>query len=288
MITVFSSRITRLKILAGGIAAAAVAAASFAGLQGTAVARAADAAATRPLNPKPTIVLVHGAWADSSGWSGVISRLDHDGYTVLADPNPLRGLASDAAYLSAFIKARTTGPVILVGHSYGGAVITDAALHDPTVKALVYIDAFAPAKGQSCLSLIASVPGPNPSTLFTEVKYPGAPAGDADLYLKTPVFVNDFADGVPKGTAAIMAAEQRPVTLSALTQPGATPAFSKLPSWYVLGTEDKIIPPALELKMAKQAHARITRVAAGHLSMVTKPGVVTNVILAAVSYYRHR
>jgi pimeloyl-ACP methyl ester carboxylesterase len=242
----------------------------------------AGAADASPSAAKPTIVLVHGAWADSSSWSKVIALLQRDGYMVLADPNPLRGLSSDAAYLSAFIKGRTTGPVILVGHSYGGAVITDAALNDPTVKALVYVDAFAPAKGQSCLGLSASVPGgPNPSALFDEVTYPGAPAGDVDLYLKTPVFISAFANGVPAATAAVMAAEQRPVTLSALSQPGSTPAFTKIPSWYVLGTEDNIILPSLQLSMAERAHSRITRVAAGHLSLLTRPGVVVSVILAA-------
>jgi pimeloyl-ACP methyl ester carboxylesterase len=241
-----------------------------------------SAADASPSAAKPTIVLVHGAWADSSSWSKVIALLQRDGYMVLADPNPLRGLSSDAAYLSAFIKGRTTGPVILVGHSYGGAVITDAALNDPTVKALVYVDAFAPAKGQSCLGLSASVPGgPNPSALFDEVTYPGAPAGDVDLYLKTPVFISAFANGVPAATAAVMAAEQRPVTLSALSQPGSTPAFTKIPSWYVLGTEDNIILPSLQLSMAERAHSRITRVAAGHLSLLTRPGVVVSVILAA-------
>jgi len=242
----------------------------------------AGAADASPSAAKPTIVLVHGAWADSSSWSKVIALLQRDGYMVLADPNPLRGLSSDAAYLSAFIKGRTTGPVILVGHSYGGAVITDAALNDPTVKALVYVDAFAPAKGQSCLGLSASVPGgPNPSALFDEVTYPGAPAGDVDLYLKTPVFISAFANGVAAATAAVMAAEQRPVTLSALSQPGSTPAFTKIPSWYVLGTEDNIILPSLQLSMAERAHSRITRVAAGHLSLLTRPGVVVSVILAA-------
>ena len=242
----------------------------------------AGAADASPSAAKPTIVLVHGAWADSSSWSKVIALLQRDGYMVLADPNPLRGLSSDAAYLSAFIKGRTTGPVILVGHSYGGAVITDAALNDPTVKALVYVDAFEPAKGQSCLGLSASVPGgPNPSALFDEVTYPGAPAGDVDLYLKTPVFISAFANGVAAATAAVMAAEQRPVTLSALSQPGSTPAFTKIPSWYVLGTEDNIILPSLQLSMAERAHSRITRVAAGHLSLLTRPGVVVSVILAA-------
>jgi pimeloyl-ACP methyl ester carboxylesterase len=191
----------------------------------------------RPAAAKPTIVLVHGAWADSSSWSGVISRLQRDGYPVLADPNPLRGLASDAAYLSAFIQQRTTGPVVLVGHSYGGAVITDAATADPTVKALVYVDAFAPAQGESVLGLQSTVPGgPDPGSLFDTVVYPGAPAGDADLYLKTPVVLQDFASGLPAAQAEEIAVTQRPVTLSALTAPSSAPAWETIRSWYVLGT----------------------------------------------------
>jgi pimeloyl-ACP methyl ester carboxylesterase len=245
------------------------------------------ALAGRPAAPKPTIVLVHGAWADSSSWSGVISRLQADGYPVLAEPNPLRGLASDAAYLSAFIKQRTTGPVVLVGHSYGGAVITDAATADPTVKALVYVDAFAPAQGESVLGLQSTVPGgPDPDSLFDTVVYPGAPAGDADLYLKTPVVLQDFAAGLPAGQAEGIAATQRPVTLAALTAPSSAPAWKTIRSWYVLGTQDQIIAPSLQLMMAQRAHSDITRVAAGHLSLITAPGVVTSVILAAASTVR--
>jgi pimeloyl-ACP methyl ester carboxylesterase len=240
------------------------------------------ASASRAVAPKPTIVLVHGAWADSSSWSGVISRLQRDGYTVLAEPNPLRGLATDAAYLSAFIQQRTTGPVVLVGHSYGGAVITDAATGDPTVKALVYVDAFAPDQGESVLGLQSTVPGaPDPNSLFDTVAYPGAPAGDADLYLKTPVVLQDFAAGLPAARAEEIAATQRPVTLSALAAPSSAPAWKTIPSWYVLGTQDKIIAPSLQLMMAERAHSHITRVATGHLSLITAPGVVTSVILAA-------
>jgi pimeloyl-ACP methyl ester carboxylesterase len=267
----------RLLLLAV-LAAITVLLASAAGHPSASAATARSAVAA----PKPTIVLVHGAWADSSSWSAVIHQLERDGYPVLAEPNPLRGLASDAAYLSAFIQQRTSGPVVLVGHSYGGAVITDAATSDPTVKALVYVDAFAPDEGESVLGLQSSVPGaPDPTSEFDTVVYPGAPAGDADLYLKTPVVLNDFATGLPAAQAEEIAATQRPVTLSALTAPSSAPAWKTIPSWYVLGTQDKIIAPSLQLKMAQRAHSHITRVASGHLSLITNPGVVTSVILAA-------
>ncbi len=229
--------------------------------------------------PKPTIVLVHGAWADASSWAKVTSRLQHDGYTVLAPPNPLRGLSSDAAYLAAFIQQRTTGPVVLVGHSYGGAVITNAALSDPDVKALVYVDAFVPDQGESVLGLQGG--GGDPNALFDSVAYPGAPAGDVDLYIKTAVFPQAFAADLPAATAAQLAASQRAITLSALLEPSGVPAWKTLPSWYVLGTRDGILPPALQLTMAQRAHSRITRVPASHLSMLSQPGAVENVIVAA-------
>jgi pimeloyl-ACP methyl ester carboxylesterase len=274
-----TARFTRLRIIVAALLLASLG--LLAGVIQGAPAHATVSGALASA-PKPTIVLVHGAWADSSSWSKVIVILQHDGYSVLADPNPLRGLSSDAAYLSAFIKQRTTGPVILVGHSYGGAVITDAALSDPTVKALVYVDAFAPAQGESALGLQSTVPGaPNPSTLFDTVAYPGAPAGDADLYLKTAAVIGAFATGLPLASAEEIAVTQRPVTLSALTAKSGPPAWKKLPSWYVLGTQDKIIAPSLQLMMAKRAGSHITRVASGHLSLITHPGVVAQVIVAA-------
>ncbi|QMU73054.1 alpha/beta fold hydrolase [Streptacidiphilus sp. P02-A3a] len=232
---------------------------------------------------KPTIVLVHGAWADPSSWAQVTERLEGDGYTVLAEPNPLRGLSSDAAYLDAFLEQRVTGPVILVGHSYGGAVITDAAAADPDVKALVYIDAFAPAQGESVLGLVSSDGGANPSAMFDAVQYPGAPAGDADLYIKSALFPQTFANDLPARVGAELAATQEPVTLSALTQPSGKPAWLSLPSWFLVGTKDNVIPPALQLSMAKRAHGHITEVPASHLSMISHPAAVTHVIEEAAN-----
>jgi pimeloyl-ACP methyl ester carboxylesterase len=227
---------------------------------------------------KPTIVLVHGAWADPSSFAPVTRLLQKDGYTVLNEPNPLRGLSSDAAYLDAFIDQRTTGPVILVGHSYGGAVITNIH-HEPRVKALVYVDAFAPQKGQSVLALTASVPGaPDPSVIFDQVSIPGAPKGDVDIYFKSSLFPSVFANGLPAAQANQLAVSQSPVTSFALAQASGRPAFTTRPSWYVLGTQDNVIAPALELRMATAAHSRIVRVASGHLSMLTHPGLVTDVI----------
>jgi pimeloyl-ACP methyl ester carboxylesterase len=273
-----------LKFLHGSarhrVIAVALAAATALGSVG-AVTESASAATVGKV--KPTIVLVHGAWADASSWSPVAARLEKAGYPVYAPANPLRGLSSDAAYLTAFLKQRVKGPIILVGHSYGGAVITEAALHDPEVKALVYVDAFAPAKGENLLGILATTPGgaPDPSTLFDAVHYPGAPKGDVDLYFKTAIFPHAFGNGLPAATDAVLAAAQRPITLHALTEAAGTPAWKTLPSWYVLGTQDKVIAPSVQLMMAKRAHSHITDVASGHLSMLVHPALVESVILKA-------
>jgi pimeloyl-ACP methyl ester carboxylesterase len=232
-----------------------------------------------PSAPKPTIVLVHGAWADASSWTPVTRRLQHDGYTVLAAPNPLRGLGSDAAYLAAFLAQHTTGPVILVGHSYGGAVITDAATSDPGVKGLVYVDSFVPDQGDSVLSLQGG--GGDPTALFDVVSYPGAPAGDVDLYLKPALFPQLFAAGLSATTVAELAAAQLPITLAALSEPSGPPAWKTLPSWYVVGTGDNILPPALQLSMTRRAGSHITEVPGPHLSMLSNPDTVTHVIETA-------
>jgi pimeloyl-ACP methyl ester carboxylesterase len=230
---------------------------------------------------KPTIVLVHGAWADSSGWSKVIRGLQARGYEVLAPPTPLRGLRSDSRYLSAFLRDRTTGPVVLVGHSYGGAVITNAARSDDDVEALVYVNAFVPDRGDTVLGLQDPDHQLDPADLFDLMRYPGAPDGDFDLYLKQTVFPDAIANGIPAGKAAAMAAAQRPVTLKALTAASGAPAWKSLPSFYLLGTEDHIIPPSLQRSMAEHAGAAITEVSSGHLPMVTKASAVEALIVKA-------
>lgn len=233
---------------------------------------------------KPTVVLVNGAWANNASWSGVIERLQAEGYTVDAPPNPLQSLSGDAATIADFLKT-ITGPIVLVGHSYGGAVITNAARGNHNVKALVYVDAFAPAKGESALGLDSSKPGSalgaGPAKVFNFVPFPGAKKGDALLYVKPAVFEQAFANGLPAKEGAVLAATQGPAVYSALTAPSGRPAWKTIPNWYVLGTIDKAIPPAIQLFMARRMHAHITRVRAGHLSMVAAPGVVAKVITAA-------
>ena len=232
--------------------------------------------------PKPTIVLEHGAWANTASWDAVIQRLQGDGYTVYAPPNPLQGLPNDSAYLADFLHS-ISGPIILVGHSYGGAVITNAATGDSQVKALVYVDAFAPAQGQTLAQLLAAYPGscaragePDGGAV------PGCPAGVGDAYIKQSVFPSCMANGLPAAEAQALAATQAPIATIALTQPTGVPAWKTIPSWAVVGTADHAIPLALQLAMAENAHAHITEVDAPHLSMISDPGVVTSVILQAV------
>ena len=241
----------------------------------------ADAAAAAD-GPRPSIVLVHGAWADSGSWDAVTQRLQAHGYTVYALPNPLRGLAYDPAYLADFLHT-IAGPIVLVGHSYGGAVITNAATGDPQVKALVYVDAFAPAEGQTLGQLLAAYPGSCvvPANLKV-VPFPGAPSGVGDAYINQSVFPSCMANGLPATAARVLAVTQRPIATIALTQSSGVPAWKTIASWAVVGTADHAIPLSLQVAMANTAHAHITRVDAPHLSMVSDPGPVTNVILQAV------
>jgi pimeloyl-ACP methyl ester carboxylesterase len=237
---------------------------------------------------RPTIVLVHGAWADGSSWNAVTSKLQEDGYTVDVLANPLRGLSADAAYIASILNT-ISGPIVLVGHSYGGAVITNAALGNANIKALVYINAFVPDQGESLLQL-ASIPPPpgqaasclggDPTTVFNFVPYPGG-NGDVDLYIKPELFPPCFANDIPAKKAAVFAASQRPIAFSALAEPSGAPAWETIPSWYFVGTLDKVIPPYAQLFMAQRANASIMQVPASHLSMVSQPGKVTKLIESA-------
>ncbi len=235
---------------------------------------------------RPTIVLVHGAWADGSSWNGVTARLQADGYTVYAVPNTLRGLSADSAYVASFLNT-ITGPIILVGHSYGGAVITNAATGNPNVKGLVYIDAFVPDQGETLLGLASTPPPPgqagsclggDPTTVFNFVPYPGAQNGDVDLYIKPELFPSCFANDLPVRQARVLAASQRPITFSALLEPSGTPAWKTIRSWYLVGTLDKVIPPYAQLFMAQRANATIVQVAASHPSMISHPDAATDLI----------
>jgi len=247
------------------------------------IASAHEVAAAGTGGAKPVIVLEHGAWADGSSWDQVVRILQGDGYIVYVPPNPLRGVAADSAYLNDFLtqNANLAGkPVVLVGHSYGGFVITNAAVGDSEVKALVYVDAFLPKHGDTLKSLTTSGSclAADPTKVFDFVPYPGGPASDVDLYVKQSLFPGCFANGLPASEAAALAATQRPLAASALDEPSGAPAWATLPSWDVIGTGDHIIPEAAQLAMAQRAHAHITEINAPHLSMISSPDAVTGVI----------
>ena len=243
----------------------------------------AGTATARDSSPpeKPVIVLVHGAFAESASWEGVITRLERDGYTVVAAANPLRSVTRDAATVASIVKS-VKGPVVLVGHSYGGPVITEAANGSGNVKALVYVAGFAPDTGESSLTLSAKFPG---STLG-DALYPIAlPDGDEDLYIRADKFHAQFAADVPADQAAEMAATQRPVTLSALGEPSRVASWRGLPSYMIYGTADRNIPAAVMKFMAERAHARrtIEIPGASHALMVSHPDEVAALIEEAAA-----
>jgi pimeloyl-ACP methyl ester carboxylesterase len=235
--------------------------------------------------PKPTVVLVHGAWADGSSWSAVTSRLQHEGYTVDVEANPLRGVESDAQYLKDYL-AVISGPIVLVGHSYGGMVITAAATGNPNVKALVYVDAYIPEDGDTVESLTGAQPGselnPNTSVNIVPLHDLNGNLIGADVYVKPALFPAIFAAGIPARKAAELAADQRPLAASALSDVfSGVPAWTTIPSWDLIGTADKLLPPAEQVIMATRAHAHIVKINAPHLSMVADPQAVTNLITTA-------
>ncbi|BBH68067.1 alpha/beta hydrolase [Actinoplanes sp. OR16] len=225
---------------------------------------------------KPTVVLVHGAFADSSGWNAVVQRLRRDGYPVVSAANPLRGVASDAASVRALVDS-VSGPVVLVGHSYGGSVISQAATHDPDVKALVFIAAFAPETGETAAGLSGKFPG---STLGATLKEVPLPGGHTDLYIDPKLFPQQFAADVPAAEAKLYAIAQRPIDQAALTEPSSGPqAWHSIPSFTLISGADKNIPPAAQRFMAQRAHATVETVkGASHMVFVSHPAVTADFI----------
>jgi len=249
---------------------------------------AAAAATTQQDNAaKPTIVLVHGAFADASGWGGVITRLEERGYTVLAPANPLRGVATDSAYIASVL-ATITGPIVLAGHSYGGEVITNAATGNPNVKALVYIAAFAPDAGETAGGILAQFPGSMltpPNLILRPFPQPDGSTG-TDAYINPTVFREAFCADCSAATAAVMAATQRPAALATLSEPSGVPAWRTIPSWYLVASQHHAIPPAAERFMAARMHARTVQINSSHAAMVSHPGAVTDLILSAAQAVR--
>ena len=234
---------------------------------------------------KPTVVLVHGAWADASSWSGEITTLQTAGYDVRAIANPLQDLTTDSEYVADYLKT-IAGPVVLAGHSYGGAVITNAAAGLGNVKALVYVDASAPAPGETngSLSGAGSILSKRTSPqLFFTTSYPGAPAGASELYLKKNIFIRNFANDVPRAEAKRLWASQRGASTVAFGTPSQVAAWMTIPSWYFISTGDQIITATSELAMAKRAGSHITMFRGGsHLTLISHPNAVTRVIASAI------
>jgi pimeloyl-ACP methyl ester carboxylesterase len=229
---------------------------------------------------KPTVVLVHGAFADSSSWNGVIAQLHKDGYTVVAAPNELRSVKSDAAEVANLVASIKT-PVVLVGHSYGGSVISEAAEGQANVKALVYVSAFSPEAGETAAGLSGKFPG---STLGPTLAPPvPLSTGGNDLYIRQDKFPAQFAADVPANDAALMAAGQRPITDVALNEAETTPAWTHVPSWHIYGSADKNIPPKAMAFMAERAKSKKTVEIKGasHVVMVSHPKEVAQLIEAA-------
>jgi pimeloyl-ACP methyl ester carboxylesterase len=259
---------TRRNLLAGSAAVAAGAALG---------APAAQAHPESGGKQKPTVVLVHGAFADASGWHAVAARLIRDGFPVIAPANPLRGVTADAAYL-ARILATLGGPLVLVAHSYGGNVITNAATGNANVKALVYVAAFAPDQGESLQALQTMYPG----SKVDETALDFRPNGESvDAYLKKEVFHDVFAGDVPRATTDLMWAGQRPADVRALGEPSGVPAWKTIPSWYLVARDDNVFPAAAQRFVARRAGARTVEVGASHVAMISQPATTADLIKRA-------
>ncbi|MFB7457059.1 alpha/beta fold hydrolase [Streptomyces sp. NPDC056188] len=273
------TRPTRRSALLGVTAAA--------GLAVTALTLPATAGAEPRHQDRPTIVLEHGAFADASSWDGVEERLRRAGYPVVAAANPLRGPATDAAYLRSVVD-HIDGPVVLVGHSYGGTVISQAAAGlEGKVKALVYIAAFLPDTGESSLGLTGKFPGSTLGQVVATVNYtlPDGSQG-ADVYIKPDKFRQQFAADVPADKARLMAAGQRPIAAAALEEKSTKAAWKTIPSWSLVTTEDRNIPVAAQRFMSARAHARTTEIDASHAVSVSHPAAVARIVEQAARTIR--
>ncbi|QFZ72240.1 alpha/beta fold hydrolase [Streptomyces fagopyri] len=252
-------------------------------------AHAADDLGRAPGGQKPTVVLVHGAFADGSSWNGVVQRLQQDGYQVIAPPNTLRGLPQDSTYLNSLLKT-IKGPVVLVGHSYGGEVISQAASGLDNVKALVYVNAIMPDKGESFAGLSAKFPAAPLAKALRQVPFRnGDGTTGTDLYIQPSKLHATFAQDLSRQQASVMAATQRPIAQSAFTDKLTAAAWRDKPVYVLVGTQDRAINPNLERFEAKRAHARKTvEINASHVSLISQPQAVTDLIVSAAHDSGHQ
>ncbi|HTZ86146.1 MAG TPA: alpha/beta hydrolase [Solirubrobacteraceae bacterium] len=232
----------------------------------------------------PTVVLVHGAFADASSWNGVIELLQAEGVKVTAPANPLRGIAIDSAYIASVL-AETAGPVLAVGHSYGGAVITNAATNAANVVGLVYVAAFAPDEREVLGQITGDSKDSVLDTALVPLHYPAPDGGEAlvEFAIDPAKFRDAFAADLPAEQTAIMAATQRPVAEAAFSEPSSAPAWKQLKSWAVVASSDTAAGADVVRSMAERASATITEIEASHVVMISKPRAVTDVILEALA-----
>jgi len=229
---------------------------------------------------KPTIVLVHGAFADSSSWNDVIAALHGDGFPVIAPANPLRDLHEDAAYLRSLIDS-VDGPIVLVGHSYGGSVMSEAAEGATQVRALVYIASFLLEAGESTAELAGKYPGGQLGPALNPVPFSAGGVNGTDLYIQQDRFRAVFAADLPDSKAALMAATQRPIAASALDDRADKAAWASIPSWTLITTQDLNIPAESMRYMARRANSTAVEIDASHAVAVSRPDAVAELIRQA-------
>jgi pimeloyl-ACP methyl ester carboxylesterase len=238
--------------------------------------------AATPTDTAPTVVLVHGAFADASSWDGVIERLQAKGMQVTAPANPLRGIAADSSYVRAVLE-QIEGPVVAVGHSYGGAVITNAAADAKNVVALVYVAAFAPDEGEMLGAVEAGSKDSVLNSALVPRTYPANGGSATEFYIDPAKAHDAFAGDLSEQEAALIAATQRPISELAFSEPSGPPAWKDRPSWAVVATGDKAAGTDVTRSMAKRAGATITELEGSHVIMLSQPQAVTDVILEAVA-----
>jgi pimeloyl-ACP methyl ester carboxylesterase len=233
---------------------------------------------------QPTVVLVHGAWADGSSWNDVIERLQAEGLQVTAPANPLRGISIDSTYIASLLD-QIPGPVIAVGHSYGGAVLTNSATNANNVVGLVYVAAFAPDEGETLADIASKSEDSVVNPALRPLQYPTGEGEETavEFTIDPAEFHDVFAADLPAEQTSLMAATQRPLSALPFSEPTGVPAWKKLPSWAVVATGDKVIGTDAVRSMAERAGATITEVEGSHVIMMSQPQVVVEVILSAVA-----
>ncbi|WP_055489648.1 alpha/beta fold hydrolase [Streptomyces sp. TP-A0356] len=235
-----------------------------------------------PSGARPTVVLVHGAYADASSWNSVVERLERRGYPVMAPANPLRGLDSDSTYIASVL-AGIKGPIVLVGHSYGGAVISSAAAGNPRVRSLVYVAAVVPDKGESTASLAARFPTTLGNVTKSVPYRVAGGAGGTDLYLRADKLHQVFAADLPESTAKLLAATQRPAGTAAFSEMAKVAAWRNIPSWSLVAKQDKAINPDQERFEAKRAGSHTVEIDSSHVAMLSHPDAVTDLVVQAAT-----